>query len=67
MEYAGYVITGWVLTGAVLGIYWYRLVVRTRHARRVVEIGGSADRFRGEPALAAGDQMKHFESDQITR
>ena len=67
MEYAGYVITGWVLTGAVLAIYWYRLVVRTRHARRVIEIGGSADRFRGEPAPAAGDQMHQFGSDQIAR
>ena len=67
MEYAGYVITGWALTGAVLAIYWYRLVVRTRHARRIVEIDGFAARSRREPAPAAGDQMSQLESDQIAR
>jgi hypothetical protein len=69
MEYAGYVITGWVLTGAVLALYWYRLVVRTRQARRVmnVEIDGLAARSRGEPAPAAGDLMNQVDADQIAR
>lgn len=34
MKYAGYVITGWVLTAGVLGAYWGRLVVRIRRDRR---------------------------------
>jgi len=29
---AGFVITGWVLTGAVLAGYWARLWLRTRRA-----------------------------------
>jgi hypothetical protein len=37
MRYAGYVITGWAITGAVLTFYWVRVVIRTRHARRVVD------------------------------
>jgi len=36
VSYAEYVVTGWVLTGAVLGAYWAWLVVRTRRARDVV-------------------------------
>lgn len=35
MRFAEYVITGWALTGAALGGYWVRLVVRTRRAERV--------------------------------
>ncbi|MGH7357398.1 MAG: hypothetical protein ACREJR_01135 [Candidatus Rokuibacteriota bacterium] len=38
MRYAGYVITGWTITGAVLTLYWVRLVVRTRQARRVADV-----------------------------
>jgi hypothetical protein len=34
VKYAGYVITGWVLTTGVLGVYWARLVVRIRRDRR---------------------------------
>ena len=32
MRFAEYVITGWVVTGAVLLAYWLRLVRRTRRA-----------------------------------
>jgi hypothetical protein len=38
MRYAGYVITGWVITAAVLTLYWARVVVRTRRARRIVDV-----------------------------
>lgn len=38
MRYAGYVITGWVITGAVLTLYWARIAVRTRRARRIVDV-----------------------------
>jgi hypothetical protein len=33
---AGYVVTGWALTGLVLVTYWARLVLRTRRARRII-------------------------------
>jgi len=33
MRYAEYVVTGWVLTGAVLGGYRLWLAARTRRAR----------------------------------
>ena len=32
MNYAEYVITGWVLTGVVLGAYWLWIVRRTKRA-----------------------------------
>jgi hypothetical protein len=35
MRFAEYVITGWVLTGAVLLGYWVRLMRRTRRAERL--------------------------------
>jgi hypothetical protein len=34
MNDAGFVITGWVLTGVAVGAYWARLVWRTRAASR---------------------------------
>ena len=34
MSSAGYVITGWVLTGGVLGGYWLWIVQRTKRAER---------------------------------
>ncbi len=34
MNFAEYVITGWVLTGAVLGGYWLWIVQRTKRAER---------------------------------
>lgn len=34
MEFAGYVIGGWVLTGAVLGGYWWWIARRTKRAER---------------------------------
>jgi hypothetical protein len=34
MQFAEYVITGWVLTGAVLGGYWLWIVRRTKRAER---------------------------------
>jgi hypothetical protein len=37
MQFAEYVITGWVLTGVVLGGYWLWIVRRTRHAERSQE------------------------------
>ena len=35
MKFAGYVIGGWSLTGAVLAGYWVRIVQRTRRAERL--------------------------------
>jgi len=32
MEFAGYVLTGWVLTAVVLGSYWLWIVLRTKRA-----------------------------------
>jgi hypothetical protein len=32
MRFAEYVITGWVVTGAMLLAYWVRIVRRTRRA-----------------------------------
>jgi hypothetical protein len=37
MRFAEYVITGWVLTFAVLGGYWFWIVQRTRRAERTRE------------------------------
>ena len=34
MNFAEYVITGWVLTFAVLGLYWFWIVQRTKRAER---------------------------------
>jgi len=34
MENAGYVFTGWALTGAVLSVYALRVAVRSRRAAR---------------------------------
>jgi len=34
VNFAEYVITGWVLTGAVLGGYWLWIVHRTKRAER---------------------------------
>ncbi|MDQ1430776.1 MAG: hypothetical protein QOF40_1378 [Actinomycetota bacterium] len=34
MNFAEYVITGWVLTGVVLGGYWLWIVHRTKRAER---------------------------------
>ena len=34
MNFAEYVITGWVLTFAVLGAYWVWIVQRTKRAER---------------------------------
>jgi len=34
VNFAEYVITGWVLTGAVLGGYWLWIVQRTKRAER---------------------------------
>ena len=36
MRYAEYVVTGWVLTGAVLGGYRLWLTARARRAREVL-------------------------------
>ena len=35
MRFAEYVITGWVATGAVLLVYWIRIVRRTRRAEQL--------------------------------
>jgi len=35
MRFAGYVIAGWTITGAVFLAYWIRLVRRTRRAERL--------------------------------
>jgi NhaP-type Na+/H+ or K+/H+ antiporter len=35
VKYAEYVIGGWVLTGAVIGAYWVRLIQRTKRAERL--------------------------------
>jgi hypothetical protein len=35
MRFAGYVIGGWALTGAVLLAYWLRLLQRLRRAERL--------------------------------
>ena len=42
MTDAGFVITGWVLTGFALGAYWVSIVRRTRRARRTLPAGESA-------------------------
>jgi hypothetical protein len=34
LQFAEYVVTGWVLTGALLGGYWLWIVQRTRRAER---------------------------------
>ena len=34
MRFAEYVITGWVLTFVVLGVYWLWIVQRTKRAER---------------------------------
>jgi hypothetical protein len=39
MTDAGFVITGWVLTAAVLAAYWASIARRTRRARRSVPPG----------------------------
>jgi hypothetical protein len=41
MTDAGFVVTGWVLTAAVLAAYWASIVRRTRRARRSVAPGDS--------------------------
>jgi len=35
MRYAEYVITGWVITGAALAVYWLRLGRRLRRAEKL--------------------------------
>ena len=35
MRFAEYVITGWVITGAVLLAYWVRVARRTQRAERL--------------------------------
>ncbi|HEX9466939.1 MAG TPA: hypothetical protein VGA11_00885 [Acidimicrobiia bacterium] len=42
MRFAEYVITGWVLTAAVLGGYWVWIVQRTRRAERSLPADSSA-------------------------
>ncbi|MDQ3944616.1 MAG: hypothetical protein M3357_05590 [Actinomycetota bacterium] len=44
MTDAGYVITGWVITGAALGGYLTRIWVRARRARQVLGPDGEPDR-----------------------
>jgi hypothetical protein len=39
MRFAEYVITGWVLTGAVLASYWFWIVRRTKRAERSLPDG----------------------------
>jgi hypothetical protein len=34
MRFAEYVITGWVLTGVTLGVYWLWIVRRTKRAEQ---------------------------------
>jgi hypothetical protein len=34
MRFAEYVVTGWVLTGATIGAYWFWIVRRTRRAEQ---------------------------------
>ena len=46
MRFAEYVITGWVLTGAVLGGYWVWIVQRTRRAERSLPADSLAARER---------------------
>ncbi len=41
MTDAGFVLTGWVLTGAVLAAYWASIARRTRRARRSLPPGES--------------------------
>jgi hypothetical protein len=41
MTDAGYVITGWTLTAAVLAVYWASIARRTRRARRTLPPGQS--------------------------
>lgn len=38
MENAGYVVTGWVLTGVVLVVYTLDVVRRTRRAQRTADL-----------------------------
>ena len=38
MKFAEYVITGWVLTGVVIFVYWLSIVQRTRRAERSLPI-----------------------------
>jgi hypothetical protein len=49
VRFAGYVITGWVLTGAVFLGYWYSLVARTRRAERSLPAGDGAAAGRKHP------------------
>jgi hypothetical protein len=35
MNYAEYVIAGWVITGVAILVYWLRLIQRTRRAERL--------------------------------
>jgi hypothetical protein len=39
MTDAGFVVTGWVLTAAVLAVYWASIVRRTRRGRRSLPPG----------------------------
>jgi hypothetical protein len=39
MTDAGFVVTGWVLTAAVLAAYWASITRRTRRARRSLPPG----------------------------
>jgi hypothetical protein len=39
MRFAEYVITGWVLTAAVIGAYWLWIVRRTKRAERSLPDG----------------------------
>jgi hypothetical protein len=41
MTDAGYVVTGWALTAAVLAAYWVSIARRTRRARRSLPPGQS--------------------------
>lgn len=42
MTDAGYVISGWVITGAGMGAYLARLWLRTRRARKLLGAEGEA-------------------------
>ena len=39
MKYAEFVITGWVISGALLLAYWVRLVRRIRSAEATTRVG----------------------------
>jgi len=39
MRFAEYVITGWVLTGVVIGAYWLLIVRRTKRAEQSLRDG----------------------------